>query len=224
MNFDLAVTGAALVETRQNLIATEAQAKTEAQEAQMKSELSQVQMDRQSEMLVTAQTDKDMQDKKISDQQASADSEKRFQAVLLSAQTQFSASEAEVFRQGNKILIRLKTVGFESGKSDIPEKSKPLLERVAKVAEQLDASQLVVEGHTDSVGPAAVNDSISQKRAESVVSYLSTEGIAAEKMQAIGYGFQKPLSTNTTKTGRAQNRRVDVWISPTETTEETETK
>lgn len=201
MNFDLAATGAALVQTRENLEQTQAE------------------IDRKNQMLMDAQGDKEAQDKKLRDQQAAADAEKRFQAVLLSAQQSFSPSEAEVFRQGNKILIRLKTIGFASGKADIPAQSKPILERVAKVAEQLDASQVVVEGHTDSVGTAAMNETISQKRAESVMSYLQTEGVAAGKIQAVGYGFQKPLASNKTKTGRAQNRRVDVWISPTEMTE-----
>jgi OmpA-OmpF porin, OOP family len=136
-----------------------------------------------------------------------------------SAQKSFSPSEAEVFRQGDKILIRLKTIGFATGQTDIPAQSKPILERVAQVAEKLDANQVVVEGHTDSVGSAAINETISQKRAESVMSYLQTEGVAAGKIQAVGYGFQKPLSSNKTKTGRAQNRRVDVWISPNEMTE-----
>lgn len=219
MNFDLAVTGAALVQTRDNLMQTEAQAKADAEAAQMKSAQTQAEIDRQNQMLIAAQGDKEAQDRKLRDQQAAAEVEKRFQAVLLSAQQSFSPSEAEVFRQGNKILIRLKTIGFATGKSEIPAQSKPILERVAKVAEQLDASQVVVEGHTDSTGTAAVNETISQKRAESVMSYLQTEGVAAGKIQAVGYGFQKPLSSNKTKTGRAQNRRVDVWISPNEMTE-----
>ncbi|MGZ3725664.1 MAG: OmpA family protein [Pseudobdellovibrio sp.] len=147
-----------------------------------------------------------------------AETEKHFQDTIAEAQKQFSPSEADVYRQGDKILIRLKSIGFASGKSDIPDKSKDLIERVSKVAEKLDAKQLVIEGHTDSVGSTQANDAISKKRAESVMSYLTSDGWDSSKIQAVGLGSQKPLSSNETKAGRAENRRVDVWITPTEPT------
>lgn len=143
-----------------------------------------------------------------------ADAERRFQEALAEAQRQFSPSEADVYRQGDKILIRLKGMEFPSGTAKVPERSKALLDRVAAVAQDLNPSQVVVEGHTDSVGSAAVNESLSQKRAENVVDYLATSGIEKESMEPVGYGFQKPITTNKSKEGRAQNRRVDVWITP----------
>lgn len=153
---------------------------------------------------------------------AKAEKEKRFQEALASAQKQFSKSEADVYRQDDKILIRLKKMEFPSGKAEVPEKSKQLLDKVASVAKQLVSQQIIVEGHTDSVGSAEVNSKISQKRADSVLSYLEEEGIPNSILQSVGYGFEKPLSSNKTKTGRAQNRRVDIWITPAPATQATE--
>jgi OOP family OmpA-OmpF porin len=128
---------------------------------------------------------------------------------------QFSKDEAEVFRQGSKLLIRLKAIQFASGKSDLPPSSLELLAKVRNVASALNPSAVEVQGHTDSVGDQKVNQALSQNRAEAVATYLGSNGLASDKVAAVGYGFSKPLSTNKTKQGRAQNRRVDVLITPT---------
>jgi OmpA-OmpF porin, OOP family len=128
---------------------------------------------------------------------------------------QFTKDEAEVFRQGSKLLIRLKAIQFATGKSDLPSSSLELLAKVRNVASALNPSAVEVQGHTDSVGNQGANQTLSQNRAEAVATYLGSNGLATEKVAAVGYGFSKPLSTNKTKHGRAQNRRVDVLITPT---------
>ncbi|AGH94592.1 OmpA family protein [Pseudobdellovibrio exovorus] len=143
-----------------------------------------------------------------------ADSERRFQQALADAQAQFSPNEADVYRQGDKILIRIKSMDFPTGNAQVPSGSRSVLDRVASVAQGLQAKEVVVEGHTDSTGSAQINDRLSQERAENVVDYLATTGVNRTAMQSVGYGFQKPISTNKSKEGRAQNRRVDVWITP----------
>lgn len=153
---------------------------------------------------------------------AKAEQERRFQAALVSAQGKFSQNEADVYLQGDKILIRLKKIEFPSGKTEVPANSQPLLEKVAEVAKELGSQQIIVEGHTDSVGSAEVNSKISQGRADSVKDFLAQEGIEQSILQSEGHGFDKPLTTNKTKAGRAQNRRVDVWIVPEPVTTKTE--
>jgi outer membrane protein OmpA-like peptidoglycan-associated protein len=106
---------------------------------------------------------------------------------------------------------------FPSAKANITEKNKPLLGKVQKVMEEFGSSSVVVEGHTDSVGGKKINDRLSQNRAEAVKNYLqSNSGAMTEdsKIEAVGYGYQKPLATNKTANGRAQNRRVDIIIKP----------
>ena len=143
-----------------------------------------------------------------------AEADQKFQTALESARKKFSKNEADVYRQGDRLLIRLKTVGFSSGAAALPDTSKTILDKVTTVAQELNPKEIVVEGHTDSVGSAATNDELSKKRADTVAAYLKEKGIADNMVKSEGYGFQKPLSSNKSKEGRAQNRRVDIWITP----------
>lgn len=134
--------------------------------------------------------------------------------ALKAAAKDFSKSEAEVYRQGDSLLIRLKSINFASGRSDLPAASLAVLTKVKDIAEELKASRVVVEGHTDSVGSKAINQDVSQKRADAVAGYLETNGLAKESIETIGYGYSKPLTSNKSKEGRANNRRVDIIITP----------
>ncbi len=67
-----------------------------------------------------------------------------------------------------------------------------------------------VEGHTDSVGSAKLNQTLSESRANSVRDFLIDKGIGSDRLTAIGYGEDKPIATNKTRTGRTQNRRVEI--------------
>ncbi len=145
---------------------------------------------------------------------ASASAQVEFQAILEKARSQFSPDEAEAYQQGDSLLIRLKKINFASGRSDIPATSLPVLAKVSEVAKSLNASGIKVEGHTDSVGSENTNKSISVKRADAVASYLKNNGFDNVNIQSEGYGFEKPIATNKSKEGRAQNRRVDVIITP----------
>lgn len=153
-----------------------------------------------------------------------ADKEQRLKVLslqesLAKARKEFSKDEAEVYQQGDKLLVRLKAVQFPSGRADLPEKSLAVLAKVKEVAEGLGPASVVVEGHTDSTGKAANNQLLSQERAQSVATYFGENGIDEDKLQAVGYGFKKPIASNKSKLGRAQNRRVDVIITPERATE-----
>ncbi|KYG64790.1 hypothetical protein AZI86_11335 [Bdellovibrio bacteriovorus] len=137
------------------------------------------------------------------------------QNSIAQAQKSFSKDEAEVFQQGNNLVIRLKKMEFPSGTANLPESSMDLLAKVRDIAVDLKASQVVVEGHTDSTGTKAANMKLSQIRADSVAKYLENNGLEEAKVSAVGVGFDKPLTSNKTKEGRAQNRRVDVIVTPT---------
>lgn len=131
-----------------------------------------------------------------------------------SALSQFSTDEAEVYRQGDKLLLRLKGLTFGSNKAGINADNFSLLAKVQKVIGDIGSSQVVIEGHTDSIGGKKLNTELSQKRAEAVQAYLiSNNNVPPNKITAMGLGDSKPIATNKTASGRAQNRRVDVIIS-----------
>ena len=134
------------------------------------------------------------------------------QRAMENARTQFSSDEAEAYQVGKNLLIRLKKVNFASGRAELPEASLDLLAKVSAVAKTMNASEMKVEGHTDSVGSESQNKTISEKRASAVAAYFKSNGF--DEVTSEGYGFQKPIATNKSKEGRAQNRRVDIIITP----------
>jgi outer membrane protein OmpA-like peptidoglycan-associated protein len=110
------------------------------------------------------------------------------------------------------IVLTIGDVLFATGKADLsPDADKS----VAKLAEFLKKNpnrNVLIEGHTDSVGKDDYNLALSQKRADSVKAKLVGEGIKAGRITTVGYGKKFPVAGNDTKSGKAQNRRVDVVI------------
>ncbi len=135
-------------------------------------------------------------------------------AKLREIESKFSPDEAEVYRQGDNVVVRLKAVQFHSADSALPEQAIPTLAKVKAVIEDLSPEKVVVEGHTDSIGNTILNQKLSEKRAQSVSTYLKSSGEIQAPIETVGYGFEKPLATNKTKEGRAINRRVDIIIEP----------
>ena len=143
----------------------------------------------------------------------------QIQRALEKARSQFSKSEADAYQQGENLVIRLKQINFASGKSDLPASAIASLAKVLDVAKTLNTSHITVEGHTDSVGGEVENKTISESRASSVATYFKSNGLGEVEIQSEGYGYSKPLTTNKTKEGRAQNRRVDIILSPSTLTQ-----
>ncbi len=143
------------------------------------------------------------------------ESKEKFNQAFEDAQKQFSKDEAEVYRQGSNLLIRLKAFDFKSGQSSLSEKSLSVLSKVKSVIQEMGAQKVTVEGHTDSIGAKALNEKLSKERASTVAQYFITEDVVSKNNVASeGFGFEKPIASNKTKEGRAQNRRVDVIITP----------
>jgi outer membrane protein OmpA-like peptidoglycan-associated protein len=113
-----------------------------------------------------------------------------------------------------KGIIEIKEqVHFETGKAVIKDDSFELLRQVAQVMKDNPQFRIEVQGHTDSVGGKKTNQKLSEARARSVRDHLiNRDGIAAERLTAVGYGMDKPIASNATAMGKAQNRRVEFHI------------
>ncbi len=115
----------------------------------------------------------------------------------------------------SKIEI-LDKVYFDVGKDVIQDRSFPLLDQVAKVLQgNAELAHVRVEGHTDSDGTDASNLDLSKRRAEAVKRYLEGRGIAAERLEAVGYGETRPVVQGYSKAIKEQNRRVEFVIVET---------
>ncbi len=115
---------------------------------------------------------------------------------------------------GTGILVNLPDVTFPVDSATISPQMREVLDDVAGSMVQYPNSLIDVMGHTDSTGSAQYNLDLSQRRAESVANFLVSRGVSRARIETIGYGEDYPIADNTTEAGRAQNRRVEIRITP----------
>ncbi len=140
-----------------------------------------------------------------------------FKAKYEKINKSFTKDEAEIFREGNNIYMRLKGLSFQVGKSIIEASNFGLLSKAQNAIKEFPDATIVIEGHTDSYGSDEKNLDLSQERASSVKQYLlANMNIDQKKVMAFGYGETKPIANNETRDGRAKNRRIDLIIQNAE--------
>jgi len=120
-----------------------------------------------------------------------------------------------IHRDGNTLrLIMPGHITFSSGRALINASFYRVLDSISSVLSEFQNTAVTVSGYTDASGAVNTNQVLSQKRAESVKTYFTGRGIAAGRIQAVGYGAQNPVSDNNTDQGRARNRRVEIALKP----------
>jgi len=135
------------------------------------------------------------------------------QADELRAQLQ--GSGISVTRNGDRIILNMpNNITFNTDQDSIKSQFYRQLDSVAVVLKKYDRSLVDVYGYTDSTGSPTHNQALSERRAESVARYLGSQGIDIRRLAAVGYGDTHPIASNNTAEGRAQNRRVEIQISP----------
>jgi len=102
---------------------------------------------------------------------------------------------------------------FDFNRADVKGQFVPTLNNVASVLSQYPQTTIDVYGHADSVGDAAYNQTLSERRAMAVSAILLNGGVVRQRLAATGYGESRPIADNGTAEGRARNRRVEVYIS-----------
>jgi len=102
---------------------------------------------------------------------------------------------------------------FATGKSALSASAKNSLTQFATSLKNNPQTNVQICGHTDNTGTRATNEKLSKERANSVLSYLVNAGVASNRMTSEGYAYDYPVADNSTAAGRAQNRRVEVYIS-----------
>ena len=115
----------------------------------------------------------------------------------------------------NALLITMTAqTSFDVNSSQIKPGFYSTMDKIAKIVNKYGKTQLMIVGHTDSTGTRAYNQKLSEQRAASVMSYLQNQGVIPQRLSAYGMGPDKPLASNATEAGRAQNRRVEIIIEP----------
>lgn len=128
---------------------------------------------------------------------------------------QMEGTGVEVQREGDTLRLQAPSnISFDTNRSDVRPEFMPVLNQLAASITQYPGTVIQVEGHTDSVGSASYNQTLSESRAQSVRSHLIQRGVAGNRIVAVGYGLTRPIADNATADGRAKNRRVEILIVP----------
>ncbi|WP_437730665.1 OmpA family protein [Sorangium sp. So ce1335] len=123
---------------------------------------------------------------------------------------------AAVKEEKRGVVITLSgAVLFASGKSELLPIAKEKLNQVATTLKDQGSPPLRIEGHTDSTGSAQANRKLSLDRADAVKTHLISVGLPADKIATVGHGPDRPVADNKTPEGRANNRRVEIIVNPT---------
>lgn len=121
----------------------------------------------------------------------------------------------DVERDGDNLLLRMPSgITFAYDKADVMAQFQPTLNEVASTLAEFPKTYIDVYGHTDSDGSDSYNQMLSERRAQSVATYLNQHGVQSARMATRGYGETQPIATNATEAGKAANRRVEIKIVP----------
>ena len=124
---------------------------------------------------------------------------------------------AEIGRRDDSVLVSLQSsLLFESGEPTLLAEAYDRIRSLGRTLNNYPKSRVIIRAHTDSTGDDRFNQTLSSERADTVRKFLVTEGVAQDRITAIGFGEQMPMATNNTAEGRQQNRRVEIEIRPDE--------
>lgn len=124
---------------------------------------------------------------------------------------------AKVDRVGEGIVVEFSDkVLFGFDRSDLNASAETNLDKLSTILKEYPDTDIEIQGHTDSKGADSYNMSLSERRAQSVATYLRGKGIASSRIRTKGFGETAPVASNDTEDGRAQNRRVDFLITANE--------
>lgn len=132
---------------------------------------------------------------------------RKLRQELLNTGVQVSQSDGQIR------LIMPSNITFATDSAVFQTSFNPVLDSVAKVLKEYDKTNVHIVGYTDSTGSAAYNNTLSQKRAMAVSTYLINRGVAASRIYAVGMGASNPIASNATAAGREQNRRVEITLT-----------
>jgi outer membrane protein OmpA-like peptidoglycan-associated protein len=125
---------------------------------------------------------------------------------------------ADVEQVGDELVVTFENpILFDTDSSVLKTSARSLLDDVADVLQRYPETNVLVKGHTDDTGSETHNQQLSERRSDSVRNYLITRGVASPRLTALGFGESMPVASNSTASGRSQNRRVELQIAANET-------
>jgi outer membrane protein OmpA-like peptidoglycan-associated protein len=142
------------------------------------------------------------------------DSQKKDFEKQLKDEMQHGEIYVEKLPQNALLVTMTSQTSFDVNSATIKPGFYSTLDKIAKIVNKYGKTHLSLVGYTDSTGSAAYNKKLSDRRASSVLAYLSNQGVIPQRLSAYGMGEERPRASNATAAGRAENRRVEIIIEP----------
>jgi len=130
-----------------------------------------------------------------------------------------ATSEVEARDSERGLVLTLGDVVFEAGKASLQPSATTAIDRLAQLLAVYPERSVRIEGHTDSAGDDAANQTLSERRANAVRDALLARGVEAARVEAVGYGETRPIADNGTPGGRQKNRRIEIVLSDEQTSQ-----
>ena len=111
------------------------------------------------------------------------------------------------------VMMTIEDVNFAFDSAQLRTEARTIIDKAVNAMDANPNVTVQLTGHTDSTGPAAYNQRLSERRAKSVMDYMASQGVAASRMTMVGRGEEQPIASNATREGRAMNRRVEIVLS-----------
>ena len=128
-----------------------------------------------------------------------------------------NGAQVEGINDGQAIKVTFESgILFATNQSTLNAASQNSLTSFATSLKNNPDTDVLIYGHTDSTGSDAINNPLSEKRAQAVQNFLSSKGVGSSRLSSQGFGSTQPVADNTTAAGKAQNRRVEIYILPNE--------
>jgi len=128
---------------------------------------------------------------------------------------QLNGTGVSVSREGDSIVLNMPSnITFDTDSANLKSRFHETMNSVVLVLNEYQSTLITAMGHTDSTGSKDHNQQLSERRAVTVADYFVNKGVAQERLAAIGYGENRPTTSNTTPSGRAANRRVELKLDP----------
>jgi outer membrane protein OmpA-like peptidoglycan-associated protein len=181
----------------------------EARAEQLRQQMADQQQQMASQQVKSAQTEAELAGARNELAQRDAASRARIESM-----EQELAKLAQTRTSDRGFIVTLPGLFFDSGKSVLKPGARNTLAKIADQLKMNPDARIEIEGHTDSVGEEAMNQTLSEKRAAAVRNYLAGRGVTAARITMTGMGESSPVASNDTPSGRQQNRRVELVISP----------
>jgi len=181
---------------------------TRAQKATMDAEMTRLRQEKAS--LEASKAALEAQKAQLEAQRTELEKQK---AELLSRLQGALSTVAETKTTARGFIVNLPDILFDLNQATLKPEAKITIAKLSGIMLLMSELNVRIEGHTDSTGSAAYNQTLSQQRADSVLAFLIENGLAGSRMTAVGYGMDRPIADNATAEGRARNRRVELVIA-----------